>query len=99
MCVSCRWSIATDDVPVLAVFPTMFHGVWSIALGVGWIVLGRPDGCPEGAGYSVVVAGLFFCFLASFLLGCWLIYEGLKGVLPYMPRVTSNLGLRAAAYV
>ena len=39
------------------------------------------DGCPEGAGYSFVLAGLFFCFLASFLLGCWLIYEGLKGEL------------------
>lgn len=41
----------------------------------------RLDGCPEGAGYSFVLAGLFFCFLASFLLGCWLIYEGLKGAL------------------
>ncbi|KAK9826366.1 hypothetical protein WJX81_002936 [Elliptochloris bilobata] len=74
-----RWSTATDDVPVLAFFPTLFHGVWTTALGVGWIVLGRPDGCTEGAGYSFVIAGLFFCFLASFLLGCWLIYEGLKG--------------------
>ena len=37
-----RWSIATDDVPVLSLFPTLFHGVWTIALGVGWIVLGRP---------------------------------------------------------
>ena len=37
-----RWSIATDDVPVLSLFPTLFHGVWTVALGVGWIVLGRP---------------------------------------------------------
>lgn len=37
-----RWSIATDDVPVLSLFPTLFHGVWTVALGVGWVVLGRP---------------------------------------------------------
>lgn len=42
-----RWSIATDDVPVLSLFPTLFHGVWTVALGVGWIVLGRPGLSPS----------------------------------------------------
>ena len=49
------------------------------------------DGCPEGAGYSFVLAGLFFCFLASFLLGCWLIYEGLKGALAQRPALFLTL--------
>ena len=48
------------------------------------------DGCPEGAGYSFVLAGLFFCFLASFLLGCWLIYEGLKGALPSVTHLPAD---------
>ncbi len=84
-----RWSVATDDVPVLAVVPTLFHGIWACGLGIGWCVLGRPDGCHEGAGYSVVVAGLFFCFTANFVLGAWLCYEGLKGAPAARVRPTS----------
>jgi len=84
-----RWSVATDDVPVLAVVPTLCHGIWACGLGIGWCVLGRPDGCHEGAGYSVVVAGLFFCFTANFVLGSWLCYEGLKGAPAARARPTS----------
>ena len=84
-----RWSVATDDVPMLAVVPTLCHGIWACGLGIGWCVLGRPDGCHEGAGYSVVVAGLFFCFTANFVLGSWLCYEGLKGAPAARARPTS----------
>ena len=36
-----RWSIASDDVPVLAVVPTVFHAAWSVALLVLWNLLDR----------------------------------------------------------
>ena len=72
----------SDDVPILAFGPTVFHGAWCIALFVGWLVLNRPSHCHEGARYTVALAGLFFTFLLNFVLGVWLIHEGLKGESP-----------------
>lgn len=69
----------SDDVPILAIGPTIFHGAWCIALFVAWLVLNRPSKCHEGARYTVALAGLGFTFLANFALGIWLIHEGLKG--------------------
>ncbi len=74
-----RWSFATDDVPILGFVPTLFHGGWAIALLVTWIIIGKPTSCYEGRGYSVVLGGLFGTFVLFFVLGCWAIYEGLKG--------------------
>ena len=74
-----RWSFATDDVPMLGFVPTMFHGAWAVALLVTWVVIGRPKSCTEGRGYSVIFGGLFSTFVLFFILGCWAMYEGLKG--------------------
>ena len=77
-----RWSFATDDVPILGFIPTLFHGAWAIVLLITWLIIGRPKSCYEGRGYSVVLGGLFGTFVLFFLLGCWAIYEGLKGDRP-----------------
>ena len=78
-----RFSCCSDDVPILAFGPTLFHGAWCIAIFVGWIVLNRPSDCKEGARYTVALAGLGFSVLCNFVLGVCLIHEGLKGeILP-----------------
>lgn len=74
-----RWSFATDDCPFLLFVPTFFHGAWAIVLLVSWIVIGRPKSCDNRAAYDVVLGGLFSTFVLFFLLGCWTMYEGLKG--------------------
>lgn len=74
-----RWSFATDDVPILGFIPTMFHGAWAVALLIIWLIIGRPKSCYEGRAYSVVLGGLFSTFVLFFVLGCWSMYEGLKG--------------------
>lgn len=71
--------MATDDVPMLGALPTLFHGIWAVALLVIWGVLGSPHSCEGERAYTVVLAGLFTTFLLFFVLGCWAIYEGLKG--------------------
>lgn len=50
-----------------------------MALFVSWLVLNRPSNCHEGAKYTVALAGLAFTYLTNFILGTWLIHEGLKG--------------------
>ena len=77
-----RWMVSSDDVPVLAFGPTVFHGAWCIAIFVGWVALNVPSHCDSGVKYSVSLAGLAFTFLANFLIGAWLMHEGLKGVFP-----------------
>ena len=71
--------MATDEVPMLGALPTLFHGIWAVALLVIWVVLGSPHSCEGEKAYTVVLAGLFTTFLLFFVLGCWAIYEGLKG--------------------
>ena len=75
--------MCSDDVPLLAFGPTVFHGAWCIVLLVGWLVLNTPSHCKSGAKYDVSLAGLFFTFLANFILGVLLIHEGLKGSFPH----------------
>ena len=74
-----RWSFATDDVPLMGFFPTMFHGLWALILMVIWIVFGKHRDCYDGTPFTVVLAGLFITFTMFFIIGCWATYEGLKG--------------------
>ena len=71
--------MCSDDVPILAFGPTVFHGAWCVALFVSWMVLNRPSDCNEGVRYTVALAGCAITYLVNFLLGCWLMHEGLKG--------------------
>lgn len=75
-----RWSFATDDVPILGFFPTMLHGLWAMVLIIVWIVFGKHQDCYDHTTYTVVLAGLLTTFTMFFIIGCWAIYEGLKGV-------------------
>ena len=77
-----RWSFATDDVPMLGFFPTLFHGLWALVLVIIWIVFGKHRDCYDGTTYTVVLAGLLATFTLFTAVGCWTIYEGLKGALP-----------------
>ncbi|CAK0786854.1 hypothetical protein CVIRNUC_010068 [Coccomyxa viridis] len=74
-----RWSFATDDVPMLGFFPTLFHGLWALVLVIIWIVFGKHRDCYDGTTYTVVLAGLLATFTLFTAVGCWTIYEGLKG--------------------
>ena len=74
-----RWSFATDDVPLMGFFPTMFHGLWALILVAIWIVFGKHRDCYDGTPFTVVLAGLFTTFTMFFIIGCWATYEGLKG--------------------
>ena len=74
-----RWSFATDDVPLLGFFPTLFHGLWALVLMIIWIVFGKHRDCYDGTPFTVVLAGLFTTFTMFFAIGCWATYEGLKG--------------------
>ena len=74
-----RWSFATDDVPLLGFFPTLFHGLWALILAIIWIVFGKHRDCYDGTTYTVVLAGLLATFTVFTVVGCWTIYEGLKG--------------------
>ena len=82
-----RWSFATDDVPMLGFFPTMFHGLWAMVLIIICIVFAKRQDCYDHTTYTVVLAGLLTTFTMFFIIGCWAIYEGLKGmfrlVFPY----------------
>ena len=75
-----RWALGTDDIPLVIFFPALFHGAWSIFLVVSWSVLDAPKDCHGSAVYTVIIAGLFFTFLFTFLVQSWLFVEGLKGV-------------------
>ncbi len=74
-----RWSLGTDDIPLVMFFPALFHGAWSIFLLVSWSILDAPKDCHGGTVYITIVAGLFFAFLFTFIIQTWLIFEGLKG--------------------
>ena len=51
-------------------------------LFVGWLVLDRNQGeCHLGGSHRAALAGLGVSFLVSFLLGIWVIVEGLRGEL------------------
>ena len=76
-----RWSFATDDVPMLGFFPTLFHGLWALVLVIIWIIFGKHRDCYDGTTYTVVLAGLLATFTLFTSEGCWTIYEGLKGAL------------------
>ncbi len=92
-----RWSFATDDVPLLGFFPTLFHGLWALVLVIMWIVFGKHHDCYDGTTYTVVLAGLLTTFTMFTIVGCWGIYEGLKGKfvtlhdLPQSDRISSHL--------
>ena len=89
-----RWSFATDDVPLLGFFPTLFHGLWALVLAIVWIVFGKHRDCYDGTTFTVVLAGLFTTFTMFFIIGCWTIYEGLKGA-PTLPCAFSLLDCTA----
>lgn len=75
-----RWSFATDDCPILLFVPVVLQGAWAVALLVSWIVIdSHHEECYKGAAYQTVLTALFSTFTVFFLLGCWTIYEGLKG--------------------
>ncbi|KAK9805494.1 hypothetical protein WJX72_001323 [[Myrmecia] bisecta] len=74
-----RFHIATDDIPVLAVVPALFHTGWSIGLSILWGVLGRPKGCHASPGYEVALAGLLASFVLSAVVQWAMVWEGLKG--------------------
>ena len=65
-----RWSFATDDVPLLGFFPTLFHGLWALVLMIIWIVFGKHRDCYDGTPFTVVLAGLFTTFTMFFVIGC-----------------------------
>lgn len=75
-----RWSFATDDVPMLGLFPTMLHGFWALVLIIVWIIFGKHQDCYDNTTYTVVLAGLLSTFTMFFAIGCWTIHEGLKGM-------------------
>ena len=79
-----RWSFATDDVPMLGFFPTLFHGLWALVLVIIWVVFGKHRDCYDGTTYTVVLAGLLATFTLFTAVGCWTIYEGLKGARCFM---------------
>lgn len=85
-----RWSLGTDDIPLAIAFPAFFHGAWSIFLLVAWCVLDVPKDCHGSAVYTVIIAGLFFTFLFTFLVQSWLIIEGLKGMRQHMHDLPLN---------
>ena len=85
-----RWSFATDDVPMLGFFPTLFHGLWALVLVIIWIVFGKHRDCYDGTTYTVVLAGLLATFTLFTAVGCWTIYEGLKGALPLLSLLPSK---------
>lgn len=75
-----RWSFATDDCPILLFVPVLLQGAWAIALLVCWIVIdSHKEECYKEAAYQIVLTALFSTFTVFFFLGCWTIYEGLKG--------------------
>lgn len=76
-----RWNVGSDDLPVVAIWPTLFHGAWSVILFSGWLALDRPKDCSHGPRYTIALAGLGVSFFVNFLVGCWLEVESLRGML------------------
>eukprot|EP00891_Asterochloris_glomerata_P009487 jgi/Astpho2/9487/fgenesh1_pg.00145_%23_78_t len=78
-----NWSLASDDIPLLAAPAAVFHCLWCIFMlvGVGLLAHHYPTNCPAGIKYMVCLCGLALCFLASTILEAWLTREGLKGTI------------------
>eukprot|EP00884_Botryococcus_braunii_P013119 jgi/Botrbrau1/21808/Bobra.0190s0028.1 len=75
-----RWAIASDDIPALALPPTVLHGLWIIIIVVMWVFLEDPwNLCGPSVRYIVIFAGISSSCTLQFLLGCWMMWEGLKG--------------------
>lgn len=76
-----RWHIASDDVPLFAIFGSAFHAIWiAVILLTSQDVLNMPKQCHhEGRQYIATVVGLLFCFTFGFIVEVLLIWEGCKG--------------------
>lgn len=88
-----RWHIASDDVPLFAVFGSAFHAMWiAVILLTSQDVLNMPKQCHhEGRQYIATVVGLLFCFTFGFIVEVLLIWEGCKGAEKrYIASATSS---------
>ena len=74
-----RWNVASDDLPIIFVSPTLFHAAWSVILFAGWLALDRPKACTAGRRYTLALAGLGIACVVNFLLGIWIVCESLRG--------------------
>ena len=78
---SYRWHIASDDVPVFAVFGALFHGIWVLLIAItGQDVLAMPRICHHaGTQYIAVVGGLLGAFSLGLVCELVLVWKGCRG--------------------
>lgn len=94
-----RWNIASDDLPLVAIWPTAFHGAWAIILFASWLALERPKACHPGRKYTVALAGLGAACAVNFGLGVWIVCESLRGTLHEPVRLVHDAEVESAGGV